>query len=80
MYLAKLLINLKREPQIFYKIDLLLKYQNKECKYCQADCGSSLKESNKIFQLYVVLVDILRKIWYLINQIVIRKQEDDYYL
>ena len=41
-YLANALVNARGERRTFYKMDLLLQYQNREFKRFQADRGSSL--------------------------------------
>lgn len=52
---------------IFYKINLLLKYYIIEFKWFQSNRDLSQQESNKIFWLYTLLINILRKIRSLIN-------------
>lgn len=47
-YLANTLINAKGQPRTFYKIDLLLKYQNREFKQFPIDCKSFLQENKDI--------------------------------
>lgn len=74
IYLANFLVNLRRLLNLFYKMDLLLKYQNNKFKQFCIDCSSLLQKSDKIFQLYALSVDILKKIRTLINQIIISQE------
>lgn len=59
---------------IFYKINLLLKYQNKEFKSFWADKGLFLQEIDEIFQLYVLSINALFKIRQFINKIIIKSK------
>lgn len=78
-YLANILVNLKDMPQIFYEINFLLEDQNGKFKRFWANHCLFLWKINKIFQLYALLVDILKNIRFLINQIVIGRKRQDYY-
>lgn len=78
MYLANALVNLRGKPQSFYEIDLLLEHQNGEFKRFYTDHGLSLQESNKMFWLHTLLVDILRKVRFSINCIIIGKERNGF--
>lgn len=58
----------------------MLKYQNKEFKQFYADYGLFLEKSDKIFRLYILLLDTLRKIRFSINCIIVDKEKNRYYL
>lgn len=62
-----------------YKIDLQLKHKNKKLKHFRFDCGLSLKESDKIFQLHIWIVNVLKKLISSINRIVIRREKNGYH-
>lgn len=79
MYLANALVNSKDQPGTFYKINLLLKYQNREFKHFGSNYSSFLQEIDKMFRLYALLVYMLRKIRFSINQIIIGWERNDYY-
>lgn len=70
-YQANALVNPEGQPGTFYEMDLLLKHQNREFKRFQSDHDLSLQESNEMFWLYVLSVDILRKVRSSINRIII---------
>lgn len=55
-------------------MDLLLEHQNGEFKRFQADCGSSLQESNYLFKLHALTADPLQKARRAMNKIVIGRQ------
>ncbi len=78
-YLANVLVNPRGQLQTFYKIDLLLEHQNGEFKRFRADRGSSLQESDEIFRLHALSVDMLRKVRSSMNRIVIGKERDGYH-
>lgn len=78
-YLANALVNPRGGSRTFYKMDLLLEHQNREFKRFRVDRGSSLQESDKMFQLHALSVDVLRKVRSSINKIVIGKERDGYY-
>lgn len=61
-YLANALLNPCGLPYIFYEIDLLLEYQNREFKQFWSDDGSSLQETNHMFRLYALSADALQKV------------------
>lgn len=70
-YLANALVNPQGFPQTFYKIDLLLEHQNREFKRFRVDREAFLQESNEIFCLYVLSIDILKKVRFSINRVVV---------
>lgn len=71
IYLTNAFVNSKEQPGTFYKINLLLKYQNREFKHFGSNYGLSLQEIDKMFRLYALLVYMLRKIRFSMNQIII---------
>lgn len=75
-YLANALVNPRRLPQMFYKMDLLLEHQNGEFKQFRADRGSSLQESDELFRLHALSVNALRKVRTSMNRIVIGRERD----
>lgn len=78
-YLGNGLVNFKGQPGIFYEINLLLEHQNGEFEHFQSNRGLSLWENNKIFRLYALSVDMLKKIRSSMNQIIIDQERDDCY-
>lgn len=60
-------------------MDLLLEHQNGEFKRFYTDHRLSLQESNKMFWLYTLLVDILRKVRSSINRIIIENEKNGFY-
>lgn len=79
VYLANILVNFKKMFQIFYKIDLLFKYQNRKFKRFWGEGNLLLQENNKIFWLHPLLVYIIKIFRPLINQIVISRKKESYY-
>lgn len=61
-YIANALVNPQGLPYMFYKMNLLLEYQNGEFKCFQANQVLSLQKTNKIFWLHALLVDTLLKV------------------
>ena len=55
-------------------MDLLLEYQNGEFKRFHADRGLFLQESDEMFRLHVLSVDIPRKVRLSMNQVVVGQQ------
>lgn len=55
---------------------MLLKHQNKEFKQFRLDQDLSLQETNKIFKLYALSVDALAKIRKVINQVIIKREQN----
>lgn len=78
-YLVNVLINSKSSTGTFYKIDLLLEYQNVEFKRFSLDYNFFLYGSNEMFWLQALLVDILRKIRFLMNWIIISQERNSYH-
>lgn len=70
-YLANILVNPRGLPYTFYEINLLLKYQNKEFKYFQADTDSSLQETDEMFWLHVLSANALCKVRLGMNRIIV---------
>lgn len=70
-YLANVLINLRKLPHTFYKINLLLEHQNGEFQRFRADRGSFLQETDEIFWLYTLSVNPLCKVRLRMNKIIV---------
>lgn len=70
-YLANALVNLRGLPHTFYEIDLLLEHQNGEFKRFRTDRGSSLQETDQMFQQHALSVDALRKVRLGMNRILV---------
>lgn len=79
-YIANALVNFWCLSSTFYKMDLLLKHQKKEFKQCWANQDLLLQETDKIFQLHALLVNILSKIRRLINRVILRRKRNRRYL
>ena len=75
VYLANILLNLQGHPDLFYETNLLLKYQNGKFKPFHKDYSSLLQKINKIFQLYALSVNILKKVKTLINQVIVGQEQ-----
>lgn len=74
VYNANILVNLQDLSFTFYKIDLLLKYQNREFKHFQTNRRSFLQQIDKIFQLNALLFNTLFKTRQVINKIIIKRE------
>lgn len=70
-YLANALVNTCGLRHIFYKIDLLLKHQNREFKRFQADKRLSLQETDPTFWLHALSITALWNVKQGINKIIV---------
>lgn len=70
-YISNALVNFWGLTFTFYEVDLLLEYHNIEFKRFWADCSSFLQETDEIFQLHLLSVDILVKMRQFMNRIII---------
>lgn len=61
---------------MFYEIDLLLEHQNRKFKQFRANRSFLLQESDELFHFHALLVNALKKVRTLINQIVIGQERD----
>ena len=61
-YITNALINLQELSHTFYKMHLLLEYQNREFRCFQSDQRLSLQETNEVFKLHTLLINIFTKI------------------
>lgn len=75
-YITNALVNLRGLPFTFYKINLLLEHQNREFKRFWADKGSSLQETNEMFQLHALSVNALSKTRRVINRFIIKRKRN----
>lgn len=73
-YIANALVNFQGLPHTFYEMNLLLEHQNGEFKCCRADRGSSLQETDDMFNLPALLVDALSKVRRAMNKIIIGQE------
>lgn len=64
--------------QIFYEIDLLFKYHNREFKQFKTNKNLFLQGNDKMFWLHILLFNVLKKVRSLINRIVIGKEMRGY--
>lgn len=71
VFFANVLVNPQGQKDLFYKIDLLLEYQNREFKQFCSNQGSSLKETDQMLKLYALSVDAFAKVRCIMNKIVI---------
>lgn len=71
--LANTLVNFRGLLYIFYEMDLLLEYQNRELKCFRANRGLLLQETDEKFQLHALLVDALHKVRLYLNRIVVNQ-------
>lgn len=78
-YLANSLVNPRGLFSNFYKMNLLLEYQNSEFKRFRANYGSSLQESDKLFQLHALLVDCLQKLQHSMNKIITGRKRKEHH-
>lgn len=79
-YIANTPVNFRGLPFTFYEMDLLLEHQNGEFKQFRSDQGSSLQETDEMFKLYALSVDALAKIRKVMNQVIIRKEQNGRHL
>ena len=78
-FLANALINLQDRKDLFYEIDLLLEHQNREFKQFRLDRGFFLQETDQMFKLYFLLVDVLANVRRVINRVVIKQEQKSWH-
>lgn len=76
-YIANALVNLRELPFTLYEMDLLLEHQNGEFKRFRSDRGSSLQETDEMFKLHALIVDLLSKVRQSMNRVVISRERKE---
>ncbi len=78
-YLVNVLVNPQGKSNSFYEMDLLLEHQNRAFKRFCADGGSFLQETDGMFRLHALTIDVLTKVRQIMNKIIVGQEQEGYH-